>query len=109
LISLRKKKDFETLFKEGISSNMSYLCIKFRKNAQDVSRVAIIVSIKTARTAVNRNRLRRVLKNYLIKRRSTIHPGIDFAIIIKKNVIGKETAQMVELVEKLLKKNRILT
>jgi ribonuclease P protein component len=108
LISLRKKKDFETLFKEGISSNMSYLCLRFRQNGLEITRATVIVSIKTARTAVNRNRLRRVLRGFLQKSRSRIRLGIDFALIIKQNPIGKEIAVLAGLAEKLLEKNKII-
>jgi ribonuclease P protein component len=108
LISLRKKKDFETLFKEGISSNMSYLCLKFRQNGQETARVAVIVSVKTAHTAVNRNRLRRVIRGFLQKNHSRIRPGIDFAIIIKQSPTRKEIARLAELTEKLLEKNKII-
>jgi len=58
---LKKKRDFEDVFKKGKAVKGSFLFIKYKKNELGVSRFGFIVSAKVARKAVDRNRIRRIL------------------------------------------------
>lgn len=58
---LKKKRDFEDVFKKGKTVKGSFLFIKYKKNELGVSRFGFVVSIKVAKKAVDRNRIRRVL------------------------------------------------
>ncbi|MDP3792770.1 MAG: ribonuclease P protein component [bacterium] len=58
---LKKKRDFENVFKKGKAVNGSFLFIKYKKNKLGVSRFGFVVSAKVARGAVERNRIKRTL------------------------------------------------
>lgn len=58
---LKKKRDFEDVFKKGRAVKGSFLFIKYRKNKLGVPRFGFVVSVKVARSAVERNKIRRIL------------------------------------------------
>lgn len=58
---LKKKRDFEDVFKKGKAVKGSFLFIKYRKNELGTSRFGFVVSAKIAGKAVERNRIRRIL------------------------------------------------
>ena len=58
---LKKKHDFENVFKKGKAVKGSFLFIKYRKNKLGVSRFGFVVSAKVAGNAVKRNKIRRIL------------------------------------------------
>ncbi len=58
---LKKKRDFEDVFKKGKAVKGSFLFIKYKKNELGVSRLGLVVSAKVARKAVKRNSIRRIL------------------------------------------------
>ena len=58
---LKKKRDFEEVFKKGKAVKGSFLFIKYRKNALGIPRLGFVVSAKVARKAVERNKIRRIL------------------------------------------------
>ena len=57
---LKKKRDFEEVFKKGKAVKGSFLFIKYRKNELDAARFGFVVSAKVAKKAVERNRIRRI-------------------------------------------------
>ncbi len=58
---LKKKRDFEAVFKTGKAVNGTFLFAKFKKSPSNVSRFGFVVSSKVAKKAVVRNRIRRAL------------------------------------------------
>ena len=58
---LKKKRDFEDVFKKGKAVKGSFLFIKHRKNNLGVPRFGFAVSAKIAKKAVERNKIRRIL------------------------------------------------
>ncbi len=58
---LKKKRDFENVFKKGKAVKGSFLFIKYRNNELGVPRFGFVVSAKIAKKAVERNRIRRIL------------------------------------------------
>ena len=57
---LKKKRDFEEVFKNGKTIKGVFLFIKFKKNDVSATRFGFIVSVKVSRKAVERNKLRRI-------------------------------------------------
>lgn len=58
---LKRKRDFEDVFKKGKAVKGSFLFIKYRKNKLDEPRFGFVVSAKIAGKAVERNKIRRIL------------------------------------------------
>lgn len=81
---LTKKKDFDVIFKEGNAVKGNFLFIKYKKNALPNSRFAFIVSVKVAKKAVTRNRIRRQLSELVRRNIDKIKDGYDVLVMIKK-------------------------
>jgi len=58
---LKKKKDFEAVFKNGTTLKGRFLLVKTSKNHAENPKVGFIISSKVAKKAVDRNRVKRVL------------------------------------------------
>lgn len=64
-------------------------------NDRHVSRLGTVVSKKVAGNAVERNRLRRLLKETF--RLSQVEPGIDVVIVARPPAGGKSNAELMEV------------
>jgi ribonuclease P protein component len=64
------------------------MCI-LQKTTNDVSRFAFVVSTKVAKHAVDRNRMKRVLRESVHHLLPTIKPGYDVVFVAKKNFAEK--------------------
>ncbi len=83
---LRRKKDFEEIFKKGRSFKESFLVLKILKNNLKVSRFGFVVSQKVSKKAVVRNKIKRRLREIVglnIKKNLQIGGGkkVDGALI----------------------------
>lgn len=102
---LTKRKDFDALFKGGKLVYGRQLQARVAKTSPTkATRIAIIISAKTEKSAVKRNRAKRQVREILRKVVSQIKPGYDVAITIKHSFLplafdAKQTATM-ELVKK---------
>jgi len=81
---LRKKEEFENVYKKGKFSLYENITLKFVKNKLGYSRVGLVVSGKFSKKAVERNKKKRQLGNILQKNKSFLRAGIDIAVIPKK-------------------------
>ena len=102
---LTKRKDFDALFKGGKLIYGRQLQARVAKTGQNQpTRIAIVISAKTEKSAVKRNRAKRQVREVLRKVVSQIKPGFDVAITIKHSFLplpfdAKQTATL-ELVKK---------
>lgn len=60
---LKKKKDFDLVFKKGKTIHDSFLFLKAVRNGQSHPRIACVVSLKISKKAVERNMLRRAINS----------------------------------------------
>ena len=104
---LKKKKDFEEVFKKGKGFREDFLFLKIKKNELGVSRIGFVVSKKISRKAVQRNkikrRLREVMKFYLSK----IETGFDIVFLAKPGIGEKDFQEIKEIAQKIFKKAKI--
>ncbi len=108
---LRKQKDFENVFKNGNVIYHPLITIKYIFNQLDYPRIAVVISKKISKKAVQRNILKRRIKEII---RSIIKElkNIDIVLIPKKEILEKNFSQLkeiiIDLIEKENKKNKIL-
>lgn len=81
---LRKKRDFDAVFKNRKVARGSFLFIKFRENNTRISRFGFVVSAKVAGKAVVRNRIRRVLSEAIRLNMNDTKQGYDIVVVIIK-------------------------
>lgn len=107
LFSLKLKKDFERVFKNGSQVFSREFTARYLKNDKNFPRLAIIVSQKVAKKATERNLLRRRLKE--IVRPLLVHfSNIDLILITRPGITDKKFAELKDLTEKFLKKTGVL-
>lgn len=86
LRSLRNRRDFESVFKDGISAGSKYLVIYARPNGLSFNRVGLSVSKKIGK-AVTRNRIKRLIKEAVKKLLEEISLNHDFVFVAKKSSV----------------------
>lgn len=100
---LKKKHDFDNVFKKGRAIKGSFLFIKYLKNELNLSRFGFVVSAKVAKKAVERNKLRRILSEAV---RDIIDDlgGYDIAVFVTSKIIAGSKKDIVEDFLAVLKK-----
>jgi ribonuclease P protein component len=107
-LRLRKQKDFERMFTDGVYFSENFLTLKAIRNGLPGSRFGFIVSNKISKSAVTRNRIKRRLRESVRGIQDRVREGFDCLFISKKGIAEKESIEISMAVEKLLKRSGIL-
>lgn len=107
ILSLSKKKDFDQVFKNGRSCFDKTLGLKAAANDLEQYRLGIIISSKVSKKAVERNLLKRRLKEIIKKELAEISSGQDLVIIALPGACEKTFAELKQAVENLVGRLRI--
>lgn len=78
---LTKQKDFDNVFKKGMSSFDNSLGLKAVKNNLSKNRIGVIVSSKISKKAVERNKIKRRLREASKLYLDKVGPGFDLVLI----------------------------
>ncbi len=78
----------------------SFLCFA-SKNKNPVSEYIISVSTKVQKSAVKRNRIKRIIREALRQLLPTLPASIDCRIFVKKDCSGKKTQDVLKELEVL--------
>lgn len=106
---LKKKKDFEKVFKKGRGFKEDFLFLKTAENGLENSRIGIVVGTKVAKKATERNLIKRRLREAVRKRISEIKPGLDIVIVALEGLDKKVSFQTIqEVLERLFLKAKII-
>ncbi|MFA5746482.1 MAG: ribonuclease P protein component [Candidatus Paceibacterota bacterium] len=110
---LRKQKDFERVLKLGKGLRQKALFLKITKNGLSQSRFGFIVSKKTAKRAVERNKIKRHLRDIVRRDLGKIKTGYDAVFIaypaIKELGFKEREALTRDIIGKIrLSENRLL-
>jgi ribonuclease P protein component len=113
---LIKRKDFEKIWEKGKSYFIKEIGFKVlkrdqtdqSKSASMDSRFAFIVSAKTVKKAVLRNKIKRRLREIIRKKLPEIKSGFDCIIIIRPGIEKLNYQEMKERVEKILTRLSLL-
>jgi len=105
---LKKKKDFEKVFREGKGFKEDFLYLKIKKNNLESSRFGFVVSKKFSKKALVRNKIKRRLRELIRISLPNIKKGIDGIIIIMPGLEISDFWEFEEIINKLFKKAGIL-
>ncbi|MCJ7829664.1 ribonuclease P protein component [Patescibacteria group bacterium] len=105
---LKKKKDFEKVFKKGQGLKEGFLYLKFIKNNFGVSRFGFIVSKKFSQKATTRNKIKRRLRELVRIKLSKIKKGIDGIIVVTPGFEINDFWELEEILNKLFKKAHLI-
>ncbi len=104
---LKKKKDFENVFKKGRGFKEDFLYLKIKKNNLKSSRFGFVVSKKFSQKATARNKIKRRLRELVKVKLPKIKKGIDGVIIIMPGFKINDFWELEEITNKLFKKANI--
>ncbi len=105
---IKKKKDFEIIFKKGDIFHSETMVSIFLKNELKETRFGFIVSKKVSSKAVSRNRIKRVLREQTRLMLDKIKKGFDIVVIAKKEISEKDSKTIAAEIEELFTKKGIL-
>lgn len=90
-----KKKTIETIHTQGKSFMTPYFVLKSHPTTDTtLSRFGITISSKVHKSAVKRNRIKRIIFGYLSKNHKKIAPNFDIMIIVSRKAINPTTQQV---------------
>ncbi len=101
LRSLTKRRDFESVFKEGVSSASKNLVMYAKPNDLGWNRLGLSVSKKIGR-AVTRNRIKRLLREAMRKALEEFFLNYDFVLIAKRSSVEGDLNNFIREIERLL-------
>jgi ribonuclease P protein component len=104
---LKKKKDFEKVFKEGKGVKESFLFLKFLPNNLKVSRFGFILSKKISKKTTVRNKIKRRLREIVRLELKKIKPGIDGVFVVSPGLENKNFLEIKTIVKKIFKKTKL--
>ncbi|OGZ24068.1 MAG: ribonuclease P protein component [Candidatus Nealsonbacteria bacterium RIFCSPLOWO2_01_FULL_43_32] len=105
---LKKKNDFGRIFKKGRGFEDRVLSLRLAKNNLAVSRFAFVVSLKVVRKAFLRNKIRRRLREAVKANLSKIKTGLDVVFFARPGLAVKNSKEITEFVERLLKRAELI-
>lgn len=100
---LRNKKDFENIFKKGKGFKESFLYLKTVKNNLEYSRFGFIVGKNFSKKAVNRNKIKRQLREIVKESIIGLKNGTDCVFVVLPGAVSNYD-KLKKIVNKLLKK-----
>jgi ribonuclease P protein component len=99
---LTQKKDFDRVFKKGRGIKSNSLFLKILENNKECTRIGIIVSKKVSKKAVERNKIKRRIREII--RKIDFCKGFDIILITYPNIKEKDFKGISEEINYLFKK-----
>ncbi len=104
---LSKTKDVLAVFAGGRAFFNSFLSLKVLRKTQSAPRITVVVSTKVSKSAVKRNRLKRIVREFL-RKKTDLLLGADYVVILKPASAKAVEAEIVKNLDKLLVINKLL-
>jgi len=105
---LAKKKDFERVFKEGRSSYTKLTGVKSAPNDLAIIRFGILVGTKVSKKAVDRNKIKRRVREIIRGKLNDLKNGFDCIIITLPGIINHDFEEIKKDLEFNFKRSRLL-
>jgi ribonuclease P protein component len=93
---------------EAQTFSTPFFNLKISKNAAGSKKFDFIVSKRVSKSAVLRNKTKRVMRSVIEEDLEKIAPGKDFLIISKKQLDWSQKNEVKEVLENTFKKARVL-
>lgn len=107
---LKRKKDFEQVFKKGKGFKEDFLFLKINNNNLKNNRFGFVVSKDFSKKATLRNKIKRRLREIVrIKLKQIKKRGVDGVLVALPGLETKDFWEIEETVNKLFKRAKILS
>ncbi|XOU94244.1 MAG: ribonuclease P protein component [Candidatus Kerfeldbacteria bacterium] len=104
-----KLSEWNKLHKRGIGAHSAEIVLKYIKNNTKITRFGFIVSTKISKKAVDRNLIKRRMRDVIEKKLSNIKEGYDVILIAKVKIKSNNYSEIEQMINQLLRKERLLT
>lgn len=101
---ITKKEDFDLVFKKGAVLRSEFFTIRMLKNSLNKRRFAILVSKKISKKAMERNKIKRILREAIKNQMETFPDNCDYVFYIQPASINITLNSSIKILEKMLKK-----
>jgi ribonuclease P protein component len=105
---IRKKKDFEIIFKKSKSFKNNLFIFRVMENNLGFSRFGFVTSLKVSKKATVRNKIRRRIAEIIKAQEKNIKTGIDLVIIALPEIEKKEFSEIKDAMNNGLIKTKCL-
>ena len=108
---LRKRNDFNRVYKRGRAVFSQNLTLRYIKNNFAQTRIGILVNKSFSRKAVQRNKMKRIIREAVREYLTSIEPNFDIVIscVPREKIRGKtDFSEMKNQVKEILKKSNLL-
>lgn len=102
-----KEKEFKEVLKKGKTLRFDSLVLKIRKNNLGKLRFGILISKKIAKKAVERNKIKRRLREAIIEKIKNLKKSSDLVFICLPGIEKKDLLNIKKVVNQLFQKVRI--
>lgn len=103
-----KEKEFEKVLREGKSFREDFLVLKKRKNNLSKIRIGFLFSKKFPKKAVQRNKIRRRLRELIRLKLEKIKEGQDIIFITLPGLEKKDFQQLENIIDKIFLKAKLI-
>jgi len=104
---IRLNKEFDRAFKTGQSFYGKIVGIKKTVNKSDKNRFGILINTKVSKKAVERNKIRRNIREIIKNKLSTLTPGNDFVFIVFPLILDKSSQDIEKEIDYGLRKLKV--
>ncbi len=105
---LKHRDAFKQLYQQGQRRTGSLCVITWLPIPEPTTQVAIVVSKKVSRRAVDRNRVRRQIRAALLQLWPSVKPGFWILINVRSQALGRTGAELAQELLRLLSKAKLL-
>jgi len=103
-----KQKEFEKIFKKGKGKYTKNLGIKYLKNDLSLNRFSVVVSTKISKKAIQRNKIKRQIREILKKQEYKKDVNYDIIILTLKPILLKTFTEIEKDIIYLLQNQKLL-
>jgi len=104
---LKKKKDFERIFKKGRGISDDFLVFRTVKNFSEKSRFGFVVGKNVSKKANIRNKIKRRMRELVRKKMKEIKSGIDGVFIARPGLETKSFKDLEGSIDRIFIKLKI--
>lgn len=105
---LIKEKDFNKIHRFGNFVGDFFLAVKFLENRLGHSRFGFLVGTKISKKAVERNQIKRRLRESIHSKLDKIKPGYDFVVFTKPEIVEKSYSEIDKAISNVLSKSNLI-
>jgi ribonuclease P protein component len=105
---LKKEKEFETVFKGGRMFKGDIIFLKYLANGTDKTKVGFVVSKKVSKLAVERNKIKRRMREIVRLRKKDLKEGLSIIFIALPSSRNKGCEDIKKDIETLFNKGELI-